>query len=285
MKSFFRKFGLEVKKLPRLSSAEPVLCDDPMEVLHRMRDGEHALLNCPVELLVRPNGWKFGPTSYNPFSESAREIISCPDVSYRGSALERYYNAFRPTTAREAVLGLDAPLRPLEGLAAVLHYLAPWSNKTPEAILEELKGAYQGDLSEHGGPLSLEFDKHGWKDHGPVDELFGEFEHQRIKRVTHSIAQRGLCLKLGVPRTYALRRGNEFRFLIRGGIHRASALDALGYRQIPVGIAQPWCVDMADSDHWPAVRAKIWSKADAEVYFNHLFDFDSGTFLRAMVST
>jgi hypothetical protein len=210
--------------------------------------------------------------------------MKSPETAYHGSILERYYHRFLPRSAREAIVGLETPVKPLEGFAPVQHYLAPWSNKTPSALLEELRIAYQHDLSEHGGPLSLEFDKHGWKDHGPVDAAFGEFEQRRLKGAVLSIFRNGFDLRLGVPNVSALRRGKEFRFLVRGGVHRVGSMDALGYTHIPVRINDPYFVDIAEVSCWSGVRAEFWPTRDAETYFNHLFDFDSSAWLRTTVA-
>ena len=115
-----RRFGFEVRRIPRMRSKTLTLCETPTEALHRMREGEKAIINSPTEMLLRPNGWKFGPSAWNPFTEAAREILDFPGISYAESVLCQYYRVFQPNNAREAVVGLKDKLEPLEGLSPLL---------------------------------------------------------------------------------------------------------------------------------------------------------------------
>lgn len=118
LRSALRSLGLEVRRVGRKPAADAVLCDSPREALLRLREGERTLINAPIRLLLRPNGWKFGPDAWNPFTQAAREFLDEPGTTYADSILCRYDRTVQPANAREAVIGLDTPLEPLESLPA-----------------------------------------------------------------------------------------------------------------------------------------------------------------------
>ena len=55
---------------------------------------------------------------------------------------------------------------------------------------------------------------------------------------------------------YFLRAGDQFRFFVLGGKHRAAALACLGYSRIPVKVrtGAPRVVERGSEPEWPLVR-------------------------------
>ncbi|MGY6635219.1 MAG: hypothetical protein ACXIU8_15975 [Alkalilacustris sp.] len=147
-----------------------------------------------------------------------------------------------------------------------------------------LQRVYEADLAEHGAASSIGFPRSGWKDFGPVDDDFGGFEHGRIGRAVLSIRTRGFLRERGVPAVYVLKRDLEFRLLVRGGVHRIAALDALGYTHIPVQPLAAWPIDVEDARYWHNVRSGHWSEHAAVRYLTHLFDCDTGAALRTRLA-
>lgn len=68
--------------------------------------------------------------------------------------------------------------------------------------------------------------------------LLGNAEFLRFKKITSSIGTADLDQTYGDVFVWMLRRGQEVRFVNRGGLHRMAAMDALGSRDIPARFQQ-----------------------------------------------
>ena len=126
-------------------------------------------------------------------------------------------------------------------------------------------------LSIGGRVLTI---KDGYGLQGPVSPEKALFEHKRLIDVVRSIQEIGYDRALGDMTAQVLKRGQEYRYRLMHGHHRAGALVALGYVSIP--IVPTMLVDKEEVEHWPQVYRGIWSSDEALAYFDHLFDFDSG---------
>lgn len=248
---------------------------DPQEVLHLLRVGVSAHYHCPIANLVRPNGWQFGDANWNPFSTVAKKLLGDPNNKYMNSALERYYSYHQPRNAAQAVVGLEQTACQLTKLEPLMVYLVPWESSSVTELRSELIKVFRADLKQHCGPQNLSIEKHGWKDHGSVSPIFGEFEFQRIRNIILSVKSKGYIQDGSGVRVWVLQRGNEYRFLIRGGMHRAAVADAMGLEFLSVSFIRPWVINCDEVIYWSGVKQGIWKKTEALRYFNHLFDFDS----------
>ncbi len=76
-----------------------------------------------------------------------------------------------------------------------------------------------------------------------------------------------------------LERGNEYKVLIRYGQHRIAALSALGFTTAPVRL-QWGIIRKEEVDNWLLVKAGLWDKHNACIYFDYLFDFNSSSWAK-----
>lgn len=168
--------------------------------------------------------------------------------------LEEFYRLFAPTTFSDMYF-LDDP-------SNAPPWELPWLgrvNRTPPP-------------GECGlGP------EHGVSFYGPVTTKKIQLEMTRLKDLDSSIRTRGYDPgKTDAMAGYFLRRGDEYRFLLRGGKHRAAVLAHQGAREFQVRIRKgfPRVIDRRDSEDWPLVRTGGVTQSAAEQAFDRYFDFD-----------
>jgi len=72
-------------------------------------------------------------------------------------------------------------------------------------------------------------------------------------------------------------RGDDYRFILGHGNHRAAALSVLGYPQIGVRLREPHppVVAMSDLARWTTRRGGLLDMAEAEEVFARFFRDDS----------
>jgi hypothetical protein len=283
LRAGFRKLGFVVHRVsthPRYSeSSAPPLFDDVMDALYEMRAGNAAVFQCPVDACVFRNGMDASKTGWNPFSAATRELVG-GHSTYEGSVLERYYAAWQPGDAREALFMRDYPEGP-----AILGELPPYALHTPWSGMSApdwklfVERAYKKEL-ERAGKENATVDS-GFLLHGPVSTRVGKVEHGRTVDTYQSIARNGYVRDRGVISVLVLRRNGELRFLVYTGHHRIGVAAALGIPRVPAIIRDGALLDVNELEHWPQVRLGVWSQQNAMDYFNHLFDFDSRSWARA----
>lgn len=282
VKSVFRTVGLEVRRTAssglgakRKKEANKVLCpifDDPLEALHFMRGGINAAFHCPLNRMIMLNGLTFGHSGWNPFSETSRQIRS-GDIEIQNSVLHRYYASWQPVDASNAIIGLRQSCQSLKGASPHLYYFVPWRSYSLTKVEKQVLSWFHADMRTHGfSAISIE--KDGFKNHGPASAELVVAEITRLRNILSTLIETGYDRNYGEVRVWLLRRGDEVRFVNRGGLHRAAAMDALGSQTIPANFVEPAIVDINDVDYWPQVRLGTWTRSEALSYFHHLFDFD-----------
>ena len=266
---------LKVRRAKRLPP--PAVIDDPREAIARFRCGEHVAMACPVEDCVIFNGLSFASRGFHPFAAAADELLASPGQAYEGSCLQAYYALWQPADALEALIGASA------GPAALRSYppylmLAPWLDVSIADRLEWIRKTMQWEGKGSGAEAMGPEDGHGLQ--GPVSARKGAAEHARLENVLDSIQLRGYDRQQGDLAAQVLVRGTELRFRIVHGHHRAGAVRALGANTF---VIQPSALIEIDAvEQWRHVRSGAWSRAEAEAYFHHHFDFDSGAWARSL---
>ncbi len=103
----------------------------------------------------------------------------------------------------------------------------------------------------------------------------GEFN--RVRRLLRSIQDQGYRPELyGDIQGYFLQLDGEYRFVVKGGKHRAAALTHLGFESIPVRMRPlfPRVIDGERVREWPFVRSGQMSADFALAVMRRYFEFD-----------
>lgn len=272
-----RRAGVEVRRTPAASDgAWPSLLDDPLAAVHLARERVPVGFRCRLDLARDTQGFSFAPAGWHPLVETIHERDFSAVARYEGSVLQRYYAAFRPRTALEAIPGFEArgPCG-LDDLPPHLFWLTPWLGVSVEELDLHIRAWVSGDVREHG-LADFDLDRHGVPYHGPASAALGHIETRRLASLHRSIGDQGYDRRQGDSRFYLVCRDGGYRaVLLGGGLHRTAAAASLGYESVPAQFQRPIAVDVRDVDHWPQVRSGVWSRTDALGYVDHLFDFDS----------
>ena len=253
----------------------PGVIGDPGEAIARFCSGEPVAMACPIDDCVIFNGLSFASRGFHPFAAAADELQANPGQGYQGSCLQAYYARWQPADALEALIGAPTGPAALRRYPAYL-MLAPWLDISIEDRLEWIRKTMHWEGKGSRGEAMGPEDGHGLQ--GPVSKRKGAAEHARLKNVLDSISSRGYDRRHGDLAAQILIRGDQTRFRVVHGHHRAGALQSLGAKQL---VIQPSAiVDIQNLRHWRHVKSGDWSPSEAVAYFNHHFDFDSGSWAR-----
>jgi len=260
----------------------PPLLDDPLEALCREQGGEPAAFRCPLKHTVTRNALSYSPDGWHPFVATLRECAVGTNTEYKDSVLRQFYDTHRPKHAAEAVAGFDQFPSAYIKYPAHVYRLAPWRALSVEKIDWVVRSWTNKDRTEHSNmerEWSLDYD--GYPYHGPVSRVAGVLEYQRLISVYRSLKSDGYNRSYGHTNFILLMRGNEYRILNVGqGNHRTAAMAALGHKTVPARFFRNHVINIDMAQYWPQVRNGLWTEDEAEAYFHHLFDFDSGAWAR-----
>ena len=191
------------------------------------------------------------------------------------TVLRGYYEAVRPASAF-AVLGIEPDAAPGLRDAApgsddhpIDASVLPWSARTPAEIREGRRRTATFEGLQQGRRARLE---DGVTAFGPVAPRKLALEVERLLQLLQSVRSRGFSrhsprspLQVG-----ALRRGEEYRWLIYSGQHRFATAAAFGVDTLPAMVTQ--VIRGEDARFWPQVASGLFTEAGATAVFNRLFD-------------
>lgn len=206
--------------------------------------GKSPVYMLPVEMLLLQGALQYGPEHH---------FVAA--LSRGPSVLERFYSDFVPKNLAQMYRLREAGL---EGEA-----LDPWE-------IPWLKRRREPPAPEAG--LGRE---HGVSFYGPCTPEKIDSEMHRLTSLVDSINAVGYRPdEHGHIKGQFLRRGNDFRFFVRGGKHRTAALVHLGHKRIPVAIREGWprVVAQGSETDWPLVRSGEVDAALAAAIFSRYFD-------------
>lgn len=255
--------GLELRARGEPDEAAPTLrLADPCDAIYQHGDVAFEL---PLERAMYPYLFSYGPQGWHPFVAVLEQYRENRGLSYRDSILCRYYERFHPNNIFDVFFD-EAPLparerSPLAALAIPPHNpIFPWDPE-PSHIFGE-------------GGLDA---SHGNQGFGPVTEAKGTLEFRRLTEILTSIEARGYQPGNGHDgdiRGYFLRAENDYRFIVRQGLHRAAALAALGYPSLRVRFYLPYPRAIFEHDlaNWPQVKKGAIDPGTARAIFRRFFE-------------
>jgi hypothetical protein len=210
----------------------------------------------PVAQLVGRPIFGYGPQSWHPFVAASAELLERMDTPYEQSILKRFYETFTPKTIGDACM-LDDPGPLTEVPAGSL--FEPW-RLAPPPFDDPFAPTYPP-----GSPLF-----------GPLDDAKGHGEWRRLRARVQSVRTYGYQPELfprGRIRVTVLRSGQEQRYLVAHGQHRAAVLAAMGHERIDVSIhgTDPVVVDEEEAHLWPHVRSGLLSVERAVAMLRRYF--------------
>jgi hypothetical protein len=118
--------------------------------------------------------------------------------------------------------------------------------------------------------------EHGTSYYGPCTDAKIDLEARRLEGIVESIRTRGYLQP--PPRAHIaghfMQSGDQVRFFVRGGKHRAAALTALGFRHVPVRMRDSWprVISRDQANHWPLVSGGEMSASLAFDIFDRYFE-------------
>jgi hypothetical protein len=201
------------------------------------------------------------------------QILSQNDSGYEGSALETFYQTFKPATVGD-LLGLEtSEIASMPAMSAVM----PWWNRKPEQRLEQVairavNGRFLGkEAIKLGASEQTDF---GWQYYGPVSTTVGKMEYERQVSVFRSIRDQGFQPTSATQiHGEFLVSGEDWVWVNIGGKHRLNSLVALGHPEIQVsakGKYGPVITRRSESSIWPNVQNGLFEEKEALELFDRI---------------
>lgn len=201
-----------------------------------------------------------GPGAFNAWEATARQLIGNPDIAPEETVLAEFSRRFRPANLAELLFEDPVAQLPRDSKLFSLslnEYMSvmPWS--------EDLKMWPKSSVPE----LRL-------TSYGPLSSRILQLEVWRLKRLVRSITLSGYQVDADSSAGYFVSLGDDYRFMIAGGFHRAAVAAALGLDEIPVRLVTN-AVTLITLDQlplWPLVRKGVFDSTSAELILRKLFD-------------
>ncbi|HRQ18081.1 MAG TPA: hypothetical protein PL085_13475 [Agriterribacter sp.] len=267
------KRGFQLRKLTLINLRGQII--HPLEVAYttgKIGLIPSVLMDIPVSK-CRTQLWNTLEESKNPFVKTIVDYSNNKASGYDSAAIKAYYKSYVPNNACEVLRLSDNEVLkqiPAHG------YLLPWDNQTADEIIKTRERVALNENRQEGKQIDISA---GYTDFGPVDTEKGEIEFKRLVKTFENIKKQGYIenpyLPDGAIKGYFLiGENNDWCFIVKSGKHRAYALSAIGYQNIPVvvdcNIGMVKRVN--DLRFWPHVNNGIFSKKEAYTVANKMLD-------------
>jgi hypothetical protein len=243
-RKLLRSFGYELVKAPRCVSTSLAGRD----AIYGYGGHHELFFDVPLRKCVTYLCFSYDPGGWHPLTATVRQFMQDNSTIYRTSILRKFYAAFRPETQCQAHFDAD------------LDHLQPLTRVSSRVVLEPWVS--QRRLFNNNGKGNQNF--------GPVAEVFGEAELQRLRRLYASLNKYGYRPeRFGHIAGFFLRGEDDYRFFVTAGIHRAAVLTAMGASTVAVQFHPRTArsVDLRDMENWPQVSRGEISAEVAEAVF------------------
>lgn len=279
IKLIFHRMGVTVGNskniIPRDMSGVDI---DPVSAAYQGW-GRRVLVSVPLHRCIHFGWLAFSchRDSPSPFIRTLVDYEEGRCITYKGSALEKFYHSFRPQSASE-LMGLNSPSS--SELKAIQPVAAPilWRPEHPQQKLVDRKRVLRADNNEHGSNMDAD---DGDPFYGPVSRRKGEFEFGRLVNVYNSIKKNGFAIDrngFNNIKVVCLSRdgGADWRCTVAsGGQHRMAALSVLGLDSVTLQIDCEGLAGIVQRESvgaWPCVRSGYVDKSEALLIFDRIFD-------------
>lgn len=235
---------------------------DPVEAYYHSQ-GRPFLMHIPIEKCFSID---FScATSDNPFVQTLIAFRDGLCKSYRDSPLKDFYARWQPS-ASNYVDGNNKELAP------------PWDYGLKRDINLASARLVRNDFIKIRNELKISSTNiYGHISRGPVSDEFGEITFARLIKIYNSIKAYGYqpdkMKAEHISGSFFIHK-DDYRVAISRGKHRITALQALGYKMIPIQFGPPKfpvIVRREEVDSWPNVRAGFYTKEAALKVFDKRF--------------
>jgi hypothetical protein len=279
MISFIRpllgKTGFQLRKSNIISLRGKII--HPLEVAYttvKTDIASRVLMDIPVTK-CRTQLWNTLEESKNPFVKTITDYSKNKALVYDATAIKNYYENYVPKNAGEVLrLSDNETLKQIPAYG----YILPWDSESVDEIIRTRERVACNENRLEGKQIGLSA---GYTDFGPVDIEKGEIEFKRLIKIFKNIKKQGYTerhyLNDGGIRGYFLMGDNDdWCFIIKAGKHRAYALSALGYENIPVIIDYNMGIikRVNDLHFWTQVNNGIFSRNEAYTVANNMLNVE-----------
>lgn len=258
------RFGLELTHKRTAEPAPTTPLEHPFAANYRHGD---VAFEVPLTKCMYPYHFSYSPAGWHPFVQTLRQFTADPELSYETSVLHDYYRKYRPESVLEAFFVTPqarAAFADSELARLTIPPFAPffpWDPHRPKTFAEKGLDASQGNQG-----------------YGPVSNAKGSLEFERLTQTYQSIETQGFRPGHGHDgdiRGYFLKTDDDYRFVVRQGLHRAAVLAAMRYEKVRVRFYAPYprTIFLNDLGNWPQVTEGM-SAALAERIFLLFFEDD-----------
>ena len=274
IKTIFRRFGYRIVADRNLGPSFQFL-DDPLDVIYSGLHIDRAAVCVDLWKCSNYTGLTYGEEGWHPFASSLMQYRT-KRVDYESSILKKYYETWTPANAVDAFITFDSPPAVFRDEPSFA-FVSPWHTINVEQRKKKISDNVRDENRDEGfGKIGIE---KGFSLHGPVSNLKGRIEFDRLLKTFRSIDKHGFRYQRfqNLIDGFALVDGDgeEFRIVVVHGNHRLAALTALGYEKAPIRLVPPYVVRAADVNRWPQVKSKLWSTEEALNYFESFFSAHS----------
>lgn len=247
-------FGYELNRLHNNNDLR--ITKEPLEIIYTQKD---TVFEVDIKKCYNRFHFSYSLNGWHPFVKTVCEYIDNPSISYEKTTLYDFYEKYQPSSIFEACFNSnDYEFKfnnNLDKISSKFALCLPWSDE--------------------GANIEYWIPGHGYQFFGPVSQVKGEHEFERLVSVYESIKNIGYRPgnKYGEIDGYFLKMGNEYRFIIETGKHRLAVLSALGQDTVRVCFHKNWprVIDIRDLKDWPQVKNGTWCEESAEIFFMQFF--------------
>lgn len=276
LRNVMGKSGIQLRRLVFVNLRGKTI--HPLEMVYGINNRAGSptiLMNIPVSK-CRTQIWNTLEENKNPFVKTIIDYGKNKGPDYGSSAVKAYYESYVPENAGDVLrLKSNEALKKIPAFG----YTLPWDNQHPDEIIRiREKDAYNENRQE-GKSIGLSA---GYTDFGPVEIKKGEIEFKRLIKIYGNIKERGYKEKWylndgGIKGYFLTGDNDDWCFIIKSGKHRAYALSALGYENIPIIVDCNMAMVKQASNlrFWPQVKTGLFSESEARTLANNILNVET----------